>query len=462
MAYPDDKSEDWTVMSPFWNKVSTILDGQDAIRAGKEKFLPKFPKEQQVNYDFRLSLSKFTNIFGDIIDGLASKPFAKELGLSEESPESIETISEDIDGRGNNLHVFAADTFYWGIANAIDWILIDYPATANNKTLADEKQSGVRPYWVRIPAINVIDVKSKVVNGKETLTLIKIEEKSDKIVRTFMRDDSGAVTWKVEEKGDDGVWLITGNGVITIGIIPIVPFITGRRRGYKWQFHPPMKDAANLQVTLYQNESDLEYIRAMTCFPMLAGNGVTPPTDQAGQQISVPVGPQAVLYAPPNSDGSHGEWKWIEPSAQSLKFVADQVVELKKDLRELGKQPLTAQSSNLTVVTTMFAAQKGNSAVQAWALRLKDALEQALMITGLWMGEKAESEVKIFTDFGISDTDDNAVDNLVKLRTAPEPQISLETLWEELKRRNVLSPEFDPVKELDRLTGIVPEGENQP
>lgn len=461
MAYPDDKSEDWEVMSPFWQMVGTILDGQDAVRAQKQKMLPKFPKEADKNYDFRLSLSKFTNIFRDVVEGLASKPFAKELGLSEESPESILKLKEDIDGRGNHLHVFAADTFFWGIADAISWILIDYPKTSTNKTKAEEKASGVRPYWVRIPAINVIEVKSKQINGKETLTLVRIEEKKGEIVRTFERLDNGQVIWKVEEKIRD-IWLVTGQGFITIGVIPMVPFITGQRKGYKWQFHPPMKDAANLQVTLYQNESDLEYIKAMTCFPMLAGNGVTPPTDEAGNQIGVPVGPQAVLYAPPNSDGSHGEWKWIEPSAQSLQFIANQVVELKKDLRELGKQPLTAQSSNLTVVTTMFAAQKGNSAVQAWALRLKDALEQAFVITGMWLAENGETEVKIFTDFAITDADDNAVDNLVKLRTALEPQISQETLWEELKRRNVLSAEFDPEKELERLTGIVPEGDNLP
>lgn len=462
MAYPDDKSEDWSVMSPFWRRVSTLLDGQDAVRLEKEKLLPKFPKEANLNYEFRLSLSKYTNIFRDVIEGLASKPFSKELGLSEGSPESYDDLVEDIDGRGNHLHVFAADTFFWGISNAIDWILVDFPNTESNKTKQQEKESGVRPYWVRIPAINVIEVKSKVINGKETLTLVKIEEKVGEKVRTFERLDSGVVTWMVEVKNSEGVWSVSENGAITIGIIPMVPFIAGQRKGYKWQFHPPMKDAANLQVTLYQNESDLEYIKAMTCFPMLAGNGVTPPTDQAGNQISVPVGPQAVLYAPPNSDGSHGEWKWIEPSAQSLKFIADQVVELKKDLRELGKQPLTAQSSNLTVVTTMFAAQKGNSAVQAWALRLKDALEQALIITGLWIGEANSAEVKIFTDFGINETDGNAVDNLVKLRTATEPQISIETLWEELKRRNVLSPEFDPEQELKRLTGIIPDDETQP
>jgi hypothetical protein len=44
-------------------------------------------------------------------------------------------------------------------------------------------------------------------------------------------------------------------------------------------------------------------------------------------------------------------------------------------MRNLGRQPLA--TANLTVVTTANVSMKAHSAVQAWALLLKDALEQA-------------------------------------------------------------------------------------
>lgn len=115
---------------------------------------------------------------------------------------------------------------------------------------------------------------------------------------------------------------------------------------------------------------------------MLTGNGITPPVDEKGNTVMAPIGPSVVLYAPPNTDGGqHGEWKFIEPNASPLKFLAEEIGKTEQQLRELGRQPLTAQTGNLTVVTTAFAAQKGNSAVQAWALNLKDCLEQALAYT---------------------------------------------------------------------------------
>jgi hypothetical protein len=85
----------------------------------------------------------------------------------------------------------------------------------------------------------------------------------------------------------------------------------------------------------------------------------------------------------------------IEPDATSLKFLAEEIEKTIQQMRELGRQPLTAQTGNLTVVTTQFAAQKGNSAIQAWALNLKDAMENALRYTAMWLKEEAEAEFEL-------------------------------------------------------------------
>jgi hypothetical protein len=48
----------------------------------------------------------------------------------------------------------------------------------------------------------------------------------------------------------------------------------------------------------------------------------------------------------------------------------------------------------MTVVQAGMNAQKANSAIQAWALGLKDALEQAFVFTALWLGEKTSPSVR--------------------------------------------------------------------
>lgn len=468
---PDKPSADWEAMADSWETVNDLVEGAQAVRDGGERYLPQFPNESDKDYDFRRSTAKYTNVYRDVVEGLASKPFSKEVAVGEDLPPSFDPLIEDIDGRGNHLHVFASVTFFSGINKAIDWILVDYTRSEEElRTVEDEARAGVRPFWVHIPAEKVIWIDSDVIEGREQLTLVRIEETKSRI-REYIREGD-RVTWNIWEEtnardnsGHSLVWEITASGEITIGVIPMVPFITGRRKGKKWQFYPPMRDAADLQVELYQQETALKYAKTMAAFPMLAGNGVEPDRDGAGRPQQVPVGPQTVLYAPPNNDGVHGEWSWISPDASLLQFLANDIDSTIKELREIGRQPLTAQSGNLTVITTAFAAAKGNSAVQAWALELKDALENALRLTAMWMNETVEPEVKIHTDFGVDDMDGESLDVLLRMRKLDEegePDISQKTLWEEFKRRGVLSAEFDPDLELERLLDEMPGGEVLP
>lgn len=472
---PDDKCPDWTAMIPYWNQVTAIVNGKDAVIAEGEEYLPKFPNESAEDYDFRLKTAKFTNVYRDIIEGLSQKPFSHELHLAEEeNPVSFQELIEDIDGRGNHIHVFAGETFFNGINKAIEWILIDYTKSEGLKTVADEKQAGVRPYWVHVPSETVIWIESEIIQGREQLTLIKILEEKGR-VRTFWRLDgdaakalnlndgsNGAVMWKVEVENEQGIWQVQEQGRLTIDVIPMVPFITGRRKGTKWQFNPPMRDAADLQIELYQQETSLKYIKTMTCFPMLAGNGVMPEVGADGNPKPVPVGPMAVLYAPPNADGNSGSWDWIGTDASTLQFLAGDIKETTKELRELGRQPLTAQSGNLTVINAAVSAEKGNSAVQAWAIQLKDALENALAITAMWLNESTVPTVTVFTDFAIDDLDGKSPEHLLKMRENGD--ISLETLWTEFRRREILGPEFDSEDELENLLSEIPgdRGEDNP
>jgi hypothetical protein len=194
---------------------------------------------------------------------------------------------------------------------------------------------------------------------------------------------------------------------------------------------------------------------------MLAANGLKPQYEADGKTPKkVAVGPGRVLWGAPDGNGNHGEWTYVEPNASSLTFLAGDIEKVKLDLRELGRQPLTAQSGNVTVITSAAAASKARSAVSAWALALKDAAENALVITGKFIGKKDyKPEVNVYNEFD-NFTDGGA--DLDTLNTAREKgNLSRKTYWAELKRRKVLSPEFDADDELDELANEMP-GEPDP
>lgn len=484
---PDAKSLDHLAMADFWFKVETILGGTVAMRREHNRFLPKHPDENDQNYLVRAKHAKFTNVYRDIVENLAQRPFAKEVDVAEDAPDTVFDFTKDVDGRGNTIHTFAGETFFDGINFAVDWILVDYTANIPpNATRAMERQMGARPYWVRYKASDVLAAESAMVEGREQFVHVRLkecvtkrdgwEEKKVDRIRVFNREEVpaadggpsswGPPTWQVFEKrrnkegGEDFVALGEPQ-VLPISEIPLVPFITGRRKSGTWQFFPPMQDAADLQIDLFQQESGLKHAATMTAFPMLSASGVRPETGEDGAPAKIAVGPHMVLYAPhPGGGGSPGEWKFIEPGAQSLRFLADEIKETIKELRELGRQPLTAQSGNLTVVTTAFAAQKGNSAIQAWALNLKFALEQCLRLTGLWLREDwSEIDVKIDTDFDLGFGDDASFKEVREMRKAGD--ISREAEIAEAKRRGILSADYDAEEDLELIDRDM-EGDESP
>lgn len=456
------RSPDIELMVPYWNKVTAILNGKEAIQAGGTDFLPQFPDETDSDYDFRLHVGKFTNIYRDVTEGLATKPFQDEITLvgSEKIPPELSEFVEDVDGSGNNITTFAALTFFNGINYAVDWILVDYPKLDDvNLTQAQAKKMHIKPYWRHILGKNVLDVKTVMEGSKEVIVYFRYLEPTfgDEPIRIrefYKSYEDNKVHWRLYfkshnvEKNEDE-FILLEEGVLSLSYIPIVPFVTGRRNGNSFNFFPPMEDAADLQITLYQNESALEYIKVLACYPMLATDGVKPKIGPDGKPAKIGVGPGRVLYGVAMDNGNGGNWKYVEPNANSLEFLQKNIDKTKNDLRELGRQPLTALSTQLTTVTTSIAAGKAKSAVTAWALGLKDALENALVITLDWMKIKYDPEVNVYTGFDNVLEDGSDLEELGKARERGD--LSVETYWEELKRRKVLSPEFTAEREKKRL-----------
>ena len=124
-----------------------------------------------------------------------------------------------------------------------------------------------------------------------------------------------------------------------------------------------------------------------------------------------------------------------------------------KQLRELGRKPLTAQTGNLTVVATAFAASRSNSVISAWALNLKDALERALAFT-CTLGDVSQPEVEIEDEFDVDVAGEADAQTLLTMREKGD--LSQATLWSEMKRRGILSPEFDAERELDQILAEMP------
>lgn len=473
------RSTDSAFMCRYWDRVDAVMGGIDGMKDAATDFLPKFRDEDDEDYKFRRQCTEFTNIYRDIAEGLASKPFEQPVEIIRDQsdaekrgytapdrpvPEQIEQFYWDVDGSGNNLTVFAAHTFFQGINNAVDWIMVDHDKRDPSvRSLADMKARGLRPYWTHVLARNVLDVQSRIEGGNEVLTYIKILEPGDpNHIREFQRTDTYVngrrvtrVTWHLWEKNDRQEYVHIDSGDVSIGVIPLVPFVTGRRDGRRWRFDPPMKAAVDKSIELFQQESGLKHAATLTAYPMLAANGISPPKGPDGKpNTKLAVGPSRVLWSEPNvNGGAPGSWSYVEPGSETLKFLQDRIDKTIQNLRELGRQPLTASSSNITVITAAVAAGKAKSAVKAWAYKLKDTLENALQLTAMWMALDYDPTIHVYAEFD-DWMEGEDIEALLTMRERND--ISAETLYDEMKRRGVLSSNFTIQRERLRLMEDLP------
>ena len=473
---PATQSLDYKEMSPHWNVVDRILAGRDAMITDKA-LLPKFEGESEASHKNRLDNARFTNIFRDIVENLTARLFNARLVLSDGDAQPLRDFAEDVDGCGNTVHQFSSDVAFHGISRGLDWILVDYSADGETDGLSreQERQAGHRPIWRRYSANNVIAAESAYVDGEDVFTHVRLletavtrdgwEDTEHERVRVLNREPVvdlgsglttyGPATWDLYQYDKTATdekkkWVLIDSGVFSIGVIPLVPFLTGRRKGKGWQIYPPMKDAADLQLEYYQQENALKHIKTMCAYPMLSGNGVSPDVDADGNPKPIVVGPQTVLYATAQTaNGSSGTayWSFVEPTGESLRYLSNELAATSNELRELGRMPLTAQSTNLTVVTTAYAAKKAGSAVQAWAFTLKDAVQRCMRFTAMWLllpEQEYVTNAVVTADFDLGLGDDNALDGLIGMYNSGI--IDWDTVIHEAKRRALLDKDRELVQ----------------
>jgi len=480
----NNPSSDYLAMIEYWDMIAAIMGGTPTMRAGGEKYLPKFESESNEAYKERVRTAIFTNIFRSMVEDLAARPFTKEIQVK--CSTAMAVLMENVDGQYTHINKFLSNWFEDAIANAISYVFVDYAQTDPNtidasgrprrKTLAEERASGARPYAIMVPARDAIAVYSAIINGVEEFVHVRFREFYKRIdgfneimveqVRVLTRDpifrDDVVIgfepprfeIWEAKASSIRGTakpasFKMIQSGPISLDRIPFTALVIGKREK-GWIVLGAMNDAAYLQIEHYEAQNGVKNLKKLTAFPMLAANGVDPAFDKEGKVAPLPVGPRAVLYTGRGEAGNpSGSFDILEPAGTSLEFLSKDAKDIAQELRELGRQPLTASSQNLTVVTTVFAARKGNAAIQNWALDLKDSAENFLMFMAMWSKDSHEPEVEMDMDFSLEPGENDGFSDVLSMRSSKD--LSQDTLWAEAKRRGRLSASFDAEKEREAL-----------
>jgi len=448
----DSPCSAYTAMQSHWDLIDDLLGGTLAMRAAGEKWLPKEPKEENQAWQNRLDRSILYGAYSDTVDDLVGRPFSKPVTIQGKLPEQLASLEDNCDGQGTDFTQFARELFYTCLSRGLTHVLIDYPKTTREDgkklTLAQEKQTGVRPIFVHIRPQQLIGWRyEKGLDGKPKLIQIRWKEthsepdgefgtKEVETIRVYTTDG-----WQIHTKNDKE-YVLTEEGTHTYPDgIPLVTCYVNKDGFMTAQ--PPLEGLAWLNLAHWQSYSDQRNILRFARAALLFAKGLT----DEEMEKEVVLGPSRMF----RSTNSEADMKFVEHTGKAIEAGRQDLLDLEERMTVLGLEPLLSRPGNQTATGQSIDEAKSQSSIQAWIRSLELALYNAIVIAAKWTGETLSDDftIDIYNDFGVSIRATADIEALIKMRQAGE--IDRETFLREVKRRALLSEATDIEEVISRI-----------
>lgn len=449
---PSTTSEDYALMSPKWKKIRAVLAGTDALRKARTTYLPQFPKEPDLYYRHRVDNTTLLNMTDITLGSWVGRPFSDPVQVDDDVPAQIRDMLNDVDRRRSGLSVFLRDWFKEGLTCAFAHVLVDSPyVEKEGRTKADDLREGIRPFWSFLKPEDVLFMASTYVGSQEVLTHVRISEtekemdgfvqKSKRRIRVFDRklsgDDVGVWVTVYEEqrtKSKKVEWVqIKPSRRIDIDEIPLVTFYADRQGLQLGK--PPIEDLVDLNLAHWRSTSDHTNVLTVARFPIIGASGI--PHEEANNIV---LAPRKILA----TRNEKGKFYYVEHSGAAVKAGADDLARLEEKMAHYGADFLRKRPGGLTATARALDSAEATSPLQDAVNRFNEAIWEILRLTGKWIGigEDEVGTITVPVDFGPEDV---VGEDLATLRdTRKIRDISRRQFLAELKRRGVLSDEFDP------------------
>jgi hypothetical protein len=458
----NDLSPEAKALRPRWAVVDALLGGTWTMRAAQDTYLHRWPQEDQASFEYRLQTSTLFNAFARTIENMASKPFSEPIKWSNIDA-TVEAWFDNIDLQGRNLHVFCQDVFKAALSYGLTHILVDYPPTIDPQTgksmaptLADERNMGVRPYFVHLKPSSILGWITTKANGNETLTQVRIMEcvtepegafgtKQVKQVRVL--EPGKWSTYRKNEKDED--WSLYQEGLTTQNYIPLVTFYA-KRTGFMTG-EPVLSDLADLNIQHWNLCSDSDNLLHTASVPILTISGVD-------DQTKVVVGAKAVLMLPLGATAGY-----TEHTGAAIDAGRTRLKDLEESMRTMGAELLVSQPGDMTATQSSIETAQAQCQLAQMTQNFGDVIDQAIDIAASWVGLADQGEVDIFDEFAtpIGGVDVQAY-VAAMISTITADLLDKERAFHELQRRNIISPDLKWEVVAEKIGSAQPVLQGQP
>lgn len=157
-----------------WRKIRDCVEGNDAVKGGSEKYLPRMTGMSDKRYEAYKRRAVFVNYVEQTLMGTHGMIFRRRPIV--EYPPELKDIMENVDRCGNNLFQFLSDSVLDTMQTCFGGYLVDVPAVGENLTVYEAEKLKVRPYITYYKAESIINWKFDVVEGTIVPKVVVLKE----------------------------------------------------------------------------------------------------------------------------------------------------------------------------------------------------------------------------------------------------------------------------------------------
>ena len=387
----------------YWHQLAKLgpvkacLEGTAYIQANSGRYLPQNPLELDDAYRGRVARSVYTPLFNKVLRVAVGLIMRRPINL--DGDEFWEEFATDVDRAGTGLDSFVRDRLYMSLAYGASSWLVDFPKGEGIRTLRDQAEAQLRPYFVPVDNFQIIGWRH---DPRESSKLQQVRLREMAVVQKGRFGTEGRERIRVIEptkyelwEKDERNWVVIESGPIAIGEIPLVTCYSDKVSTL--MSNPPMGELAQLNLAYYRVHSDLQQALHVAAQPILVMAGYDPsPDDKVGLSVN-----NAILTGP----RGEAEIYYVEPSVSSFDSQRAELEGLADAIKSLGMAILTEEKSGVeSGKAKALDRLDTNSLLSVVSLNLERALQQSFDMAAAYMGMEPPV-VSLDRDFDVEQVD---------------------------------------------------------
>lgn len=400
-------SNTFTRLQQLYAKVDHVKGGKEALADAGTTYLPRLPAESERNYQHRLDVAVFKPIYPRTIEKAVGKAFVKGINI-DTKPEFVRLI-DNADGAGTSMETLAKTILYNAIHYGITYILVDYPITTPNTTLADERASGAFPYFVNINPTAVLDLRTQFNGTNVEVVYFRFLETVDEFdsfynanelqqvkefIKIFDKDNKPSVIYNIYRKDQQNeVFLYDTNQLQTLTKIPLIPCYGNKTSQFIGE--PTLMELAEQSIAHWAAYANYRNLSDFVAVPLLQVKGLKQSPNENGDIPEFVVSPNmAYMFE------TDGGMSYAEIQGTGLQLLLEGIKDLEASMNASGLE-LSSASNNSSVNPSnaetatgrIIDAAESNSLLKSITKDLTWSLYWAFVMAGEMIGQDTTDTV---------------------------------------------------------------------